>query len=72
MNRSIAHSPRAPRDTSVRAEQAARTRERILEDAVELLADGALAELAIPLVALRAGGMAKGRKAQAKRARAKG
>ena len=48
-------APRAPRDTSLRDEQAARTRERILDGAVSLLADGTLAELTIPLVAERAG-----------------
>lgn len=46
---------RAPRDTTLRDEQAARTRERILEGAIDLLADGALTELTVPLVASRAG-----------------
>lgn len=48
-------TPRAPRDTSLRDEHAARTRERILDAAIVLLAEGTLAELTIPLVAARAG-----------------
>lgn len=44
-----------PREASLRDEQAARTRERILEGAVALMADGGIVELTIPLVAERAG-----------------
>lgn len=44
-----------PREGSLRDEQVERTRERILEAAIELLAEGELIELTIPHVAERAG-----------------
>lgn len=45
----------AARESSLRDEQVERTRERILEAAVGLLAEGAVVDLTIPLVAERAG-----------------
>ena len=44
-----------PADPSLRDEQVERTRERILDAAVTLLADESFAELTVPLVAKRAG-----------------